>query len=444
MKIGLYGGMANNMYVFAKELAVHGIDVCQVRDRGDLFALSQPSWEDLDTTLDYAEVVQSSSWTVWQWTEWEHDHGWEAPAWLVEPGPAAPADSLIDGSLRGPLRMLVKSYLSARPHLLGALTRLRDCDGVFSGSVDGHIMAMASGRPYVLMPHGADIRIAGGLHRPPFWPPRSWLRHQGLAMLLKEAFLRASAVGQHDATGQGGHVGSVEPLMRQLRHIYLTLPTRTYERASPTQRRAMLAEVCTDSDIVAPDARIVALAPARVDFHWKGQDRLLRALTQFGPKDVHVIFPGWGADYERARQLAVELGVGEQVTFLKSCLSKQRLYRFINAADMVIDQFLFGHHGTTFVEAMARGCPVMVGINEEKFTAVGRPVPPVLNAKDTQDITRHLRDILSGRVDLERMGLDCQPYAQAFHGSGTLTKILRDTLTGSLQPSVFGARQAGI
>ena len=41
MKIGLYGGVANNMYVFARAMAKQGLKVCFIRDRGDLYPISK-------------------------------------------------------------------------------------------------------------------------------------------------------------------------------------------------------------------------------------------------------------------------------------------------------------------------------------------------------------------------------------------------------------------
>ena len=56
VKIGLYGGVANNMYVFAKALARRGADVLFIRDRADRYPFSQPCWEDAAWTLGYDEV----------------------------------------------------------------------------------------------------------------------------------------------------------------------------------------------------------------------------------------------------------------------------------------------------------------------------------------------------------------------------------------------------
>jgi glycosyltransferase involved in cell wall biosynthesis len=214
--------------------------------------------------------------------------------------------------------------------------------------------------------------------------------------------------------------------MKKVRHLYLALPTRTYGRRDRNARLKLLTDVCVDTGIARPNANVIAIAPARIDFRWKGQDRLLKAISALGPSDIHVIFSGWGADYAAAKQMATDLGIDDRVTFLSACLSKARLYRFMSSVDLVIDQFLFGLYGTTSVEAMTRGCPVMVGINEANFRDAGRALPPVINAHSIRDIEESLQAAIEGRTDLEKIGQECLRYAEKFHGA---SKLIDNLLT---------------
>src|SRR4030043_905009 len=91
----------------------------------------------------------------------------------------------------------------------------------------------------------------------------------------------------------------------------------------------------------------------------------------------------------------------QQATFLPCAVSKPILYDFFRAADVVVDQFRMGIYGTSSVEAMSCGAPVMMWIDKKRFQANGWPPPPVLNGKNEEEITRMLRDILIGRIDLE-------------------------------------------
>jgi len=79
VKIGLYGGMANNMYVLSHALNHAGYPVCFIRDRNDKFAFSQPVWEDCSFTLPYQTVIESSSWPWEEWDSLERMNEWHAP-----------------------------------------------------------------------------------------------------------------------------------------------------------------------------------------------------------------------------------------------------------------------------------------------------------------------------------------------------------------------------
>ena len=85
MKIGFYGGMANNMYVFAKAFHAAGVDVCFIRDRSDKYPFSQPVWEDQSFTMHYEEVPRASGWSWERWSQQERDVGWIPPTWMVDP-----------------------------------------------------------------------------------------------------------------------------------------------------------------------------------------------------------------------------------------------------------------------------------------------------------------------------------------------------------------------
>ena len=112
MRIGLYGGLANNMYVFAKAMATHGLDVCFIRDRGDRFPFSQPVWEDVSCTLDHDKIAKAVHWTWEEWTAWEHQLEWQPPNWLKDP---LKAISALSGFTKNRLPLGFKADLGILP-----------------------------------------------------------------------------------------------------------------------------------------------------------------------------------------------------------------------------------------------------------------------------------------------------------------------------------------
>lgn len=402
-RIGFYGGMANNMYVFAKALAGIGADVTFVRDRNDRFAFSQPVWEDVEANLSYAEVGASSGWTWQQWDGFETCNGWGQPDWLVDPQAGGEGKALVlpPSGWRHHLRPVQSS-----PNAAAVLEAMRACNRLVVCGVEATTLAGLSGRPFIIVPHGGDIRIAAGLAR--LGGDGGWLdRRFGSTpeALLKRAYVKARAVVTHGPLRIGGPLDpdrrSFAELMPKARFEQLALPV--FERSRPDRdgRRAQLESLCARLGIAVPDAEVIAFVPSRVDYYWKGQDRLLPALEAFAGKGgLHVIFSGWGKDYEDLRQRMSSL----QATFLPCALSKQMVYAFFQASDLVVDQFVLGHYGTAAQEAMACGAPVVIWIDAADYHDVGRDPPPVINARTPDEIVAAFGDILSDKTDLDDLG----------------------------------------
>jgi glycosyltransferase involved in cell wall biosynthesis len=179
-----------------------------------------------------------------------------------------------------------------------------------------------------------------------------------------------------------------------------------------------------------PEAEWILFVPSRIDFFWKGTDLLLRALTRLPKKkDLHFIFSGWGTDYKKAREMILP----HQATFLPCAVSKPILYDFFSAADVVVDQFRMGIYGTSAVEAMGCGAPVIMWIDKERFQTHGWDPPPILNGKNEEEIVEILGDILSGRVDLEKHAHAALDWVVRTHGEEvvlfSLKKILKKYLS---------------
>jgi glycosyltransferase involved in cell wall biosynthesis len=143
---------------------------------------------------------------------------------------------------------------------------------------------------------------------------------------------------------------------------------------------------------------------------------LLKALAQLPGGRISILFAGWGADYQLARDMARQLGVADRVAFLGAVLSKPLLYRMFGIADLVIDQFHFGTYGTASLEAMGRGTPVMVAIDEAPYRDDPDNLPPVLNAWSVEDIARQLGAVLDGGIDLEMRSRAAQDWVARTHG----------------------------
>lgn len=420
-KLGLYGGMANNMYLLAKAMASEGIDVCFIRDRTDRYAISQPPWEDVRSTLPYTELPRTAGWTWEQWDGWELANGWTRPDWVVDP--------LVGGSGAGqpdlPRWARNRYQRVAGPLWPVILELMESCDGIVVCGVEGTALAALSGRPFLIMPHGGDIRIAARLAR--FGSSQSrWQRMFGnnYEQLIYSAYRRARSVVTHGVLRLGG------PLDRQGRTFKSRMPLSRFERMGvpvfvrprlgKIDRRRLLAELLSRADLPSIDADVVAFCPSRVDYYWKGQDRLIDGIKSLGGR-VHLIVSGWGKDLDRFRLDCK----GLCVDFLPFALSKQLLCDWYQAADLVVDQFVLGHYGTAAQEAMACGAPVMLWCDESDYLDQGWAPPPVFNVRTPEEITSALVRAVDDPAYVEQVGADGKDWILSQHGPAVIAGRLR-------------------
>lgn len=436
--IGLYGGLANNMYVFAKALTKGGISVRFIRDRTDRFALSQPAWEDCRATLPYDEVVKSSEWSWEQWERWEVEQGWTPPAWLVDPAPGGVSlDTPPPGSATDIRRRDRQWQGVARPTWNAVLHEMRRCDALICCGVEATILAGFADRPFLIHPHGSDLRLAARLTRMPAsgWYERIFgTRHE---RLLRRAYRKAQAVVTYGILHLGGPLdpdrGSIARHLPGVRFADLPLPVWPRERLPGARRREHLNRCLGGLGLPPIKGRIAAIVPSRVDFFWKGHDRLVEAFRSADiGDDIHLIFTGWGDDYEDLKSRAS----GLPFTFLPCALSKPLLYDYFQGVDFVVDQFTLGHYGSGAAEAMACGAPVMIWIELDEYQTIGRTPPPVINARGEREIAGALTDIATGTIDLDTLGREAQTWVLNVHGvDGAGQRLLSVLGDGSLESS---------
>lgn len=395
MKLAVYGGMANNLYVLSHEVqAIPDVTCRFIRDRNDRFAFSQPCWEDCAATLSYDDVIGSSSWEWDRWDRWERDVDWRKPTWVDDPGHGNDA-------------------MQRRGDHFGQADLLLVC------GVSATLAAFRSGRPYVIMPHGGDIRLAAGLARTPanLWIDKLFGHSQDRT--LRKAYESALAVVTHGPLRIGGPLGGAQPksmadYMPKVRFERLSIPVRPRPRPDAVSRRANLCRLMERLGLPPIERPIVLFVPSRVDYFWKGQDRLIEALRRLKSKnDFHVLFSGWGSNYADLRSKVGDV----TATFLPFSLSKQVLYEFFTSVDVVVDQFILGHYGTATQEAMACGAPVMAWNDDSEYREHGRVPPPLLNARTVEDIHQNLEELRSGAIDGDAIGLAGKQWIEKNHSA---------------------------
>lgn len=426
MRIGLYGGLANNCYIFANVLNKAGQNVVFVRDRIDRYAFSQPVWEDAAFVMGYGDVTESSSFSWEHWERIEIEQQWQSPNWVVDPL-SFQSEPSGGGTAPGWLRPLGYKYVRQGKHRPSVVATMQTCDVLLVCGIEAAILAMMSGRPYIIWPHGGDIRMAAGLASPPKGI-RVRMSFELQKVLLLAAYEQAAYVGTHDPKALGGSAGDVGKALRKTSLIHLPIPALSKFRASKSERTPRLAALCQSLGLPPLQGDVIGLVPSRVDFTWKGHDLLLGALKRVtGRERLHLIFSGWGNDYTQAKTYVAQHGLRDQVTFLPFSLSKPILAEFFSLVDFAVDQFRFmGTYGTALVEALAAGCPTLMWIEEQAFAARGWEPPPVINAESEADIVRSLELIACGSIDLEAASQSSLAWIQRVHApEAVLPNLLR-------------------
>lgn len=341
MKLGYFGGMANNMYVFAKNLNIPGVFPTFIRDFSDNYIMSQPYWEDCFFTVRTEDI---------------------------------PKLSTPEHHLANELRFQWESCVDyfADQNDAATLRKLREMDYLIVCGLAAEKLAYASGVPYIIWPHGGDIRLAlqssyfkGNSVRQIYSNLKETVR-------IKRAFKRARSIATHDPTGVFGDVFKRKKIPK-LDHLPIPLPFSRKSRKEVLEARSQVEKTF---GIKLDSEKLVVFIPSRLDFFWKGHDLFFNAARKYS-NCIQFICCGWGADLEKVRKSYSF----ENFSLLETIASKPHMFDLYRASDLVVDQFRFGTYGTSAVEAISCSTPVMMYINENSFQTQNWPPPLSLTVK---------------------------------------------------------------
>jgi glycosyltransferase involved in cell wall biosynthesis len=253
------------------------------------------------------------------------------------------------------------------------------------------IIAPFSGVPYVTYPYGADLLES------PFGSDR----------LLKCPGRWRRAAAHIFGGGNFFRIGDLLGL-RNSTYVPILVDTDLY---APKEMPALREE------LLAGEEGTVFFAPARHNWEWKGNDKIIRAvklLAERTGKKFKILFAKWGGgDLEKSLKLVEELGVSERCVFL-GAMSKPVLHDYIRASDVVLDQFTLGEYGTLALEAMSLERPVIVHMNSLKNGV------PLVKAFSTEEIAGAMTDLLENPAKAKDIGRRSREWVVAHHGPAAI------------------------
>jgi glycosyltransferase involved in cell wall biosynthesis len=402
VRIGLHGPIANAAYTLTCGLRAAGYDANYIREPLDRYPMSQPLWEEAELTIDPARLPDNLP-SDEEWRALETAHGF-APPWVIEQrrgserrGRALRAARIL---ARTPgSRRELSAYLHAHAPLIDTMSSFDRL--VVSGP--SIVDAFLSGTPYVFWPNGGDIRLVPHFSETPY--------ERFLAAAMRVAVHGARVCGTHDPdlADSFGAVG-----VPDVRFLPFLVDSGRYA-PRPAERHSELAR---DVELRAA-GRPTLLMAARQDVRWKGTDRFARAFAQSAREgaDLFLAVSPWGNDVPLIRELIAEVPA-DAVYELPAVVSKPLLADLYAVADVVVDQFVLGSHGSTMLEALATGTTVMIWLDVKRFRARWPEwsPPPLLNVQTEDEIAATLQALSAGELDVAGLGRHGRAWVEAAHG----------------------------
>ncbi len=244
------------------------------------------------------------------------------------------------------------------------------------------IFAMLSMKPYIAHSHGSDLTELA-------------FQRSIKAKLLRHAYKKAKLV-----------ISSTPhqfPLIAKLKiKNALLIPTPwNYENFVPKQ-----------VDRSEYGSKFLIFHATAQDWRLKGNDSFLQAFVRLCKEreDVMLIIIERGVDLQRAHEFLQSERTANKVKFIKGPLKQFELLYYYNLADIVVDQFVIGSVGTTAMEALSCGKPVIAFIYNEFYEKLYGEAPPIINSKDEHSIYNALVRLIDSRDLCKQIGLKSREW----------------------------------
>jgi hypothetical protein len=179
------------------------------------------------------------------------------------------------------------------------------------------------------------------------------------------------------------------------------------------------------------DCDFLVFQPSRQ--HWescrhpdweKGNDIFIRGLADF----IHhchirtgVIFVDWGQTVDQSKKLIEELGIASRVKWIAP-LPNRRMIGYINASDLVADQFYLGAFGSLTPKALYHCCPVMLYLNERLHQWCFPEMPPIINARTKEEVYEGMARLIKDKEYRELLIQSGSKWYDKYHSNNVIAQ----------------------
>jgi len=304
----------------------------------------------------------------------------------------------------------VKNLLRLRKRERRFLEELKECDLIHSFG-EASMLTQFTNKPYLHWTYGYD------LDNIPF--KSGSLKHIILAAIQRKA-LREAGLVIYSMPHQRELVERLR-LSNSLYFPFIPIDTERYARVRGDTKEDIRKEYNCDF-LFAHLARQewVRNEPGQQN---KGNDKLFRAFARLVKSDrvnAVMLIAEKGRDVLESKRLIAELGIESNVEWIPA-LSKDKLIRFLNAVDIVFDQFNAGSAGLLVLESMSMEIPTFIYFSKE-YTSFFEEPPPVINVFTEEDIYNKIIELCKNKEKGIQIGSLAREWVKKYFNWDIVTK----------------------
>ena len=157
----------------------------------------------------------------------------------------------------------------------------------------------------------------------------------------------------------------------------------------------------------------------------KGNDILIEGMARAVQEGINLaaVFVEWGKTVPESKALLAELGLEKRVMWVKP-MNSANMARYIDACDLLADQFFLGAFGSTMPRALALGKPAMIYLDEDIHRWCFPEMPPIINTRTSEQVFEGLKHAYEDQEWFHQLGEQGKKWYQTYHSN----VIIRDRL----------------
>jgi glycosyltransferase involved in cell wall biosynthesis len=173
----------------------------------------------------------------------------------------------------------------------------------------------------------------------------------------------------------------------------------------------------------------------------KGNDILIEGMARVVHEtgmSLSAIFVEWGQKVAQSKNLIAHLGIEKNIKWVPP-MHSANMSRYIDACDLLADQFFLGAFGSTMPRALALGKPAMIYLDEEIHRWCFPEMPPVINARTPDQVYKGLKRALEDPSWLADLAQKGKTWYQKYHSGA----VIQDRLSSFYEDVLNKQRQKG-